>query len=58
MAENQAALVKVRIFGNNGESMLFGEPPYGRVISLEEALGFDMDGLGKQVKNPPDDSIR
>ena len=57
MTEDQAALMKVSVLGNDGVTVLLGERPDEHVVGVNEAVGLDVCRVGIEVENLRDDSI-
>ena len=57
MAENQAALMKVGVLGNDLVAVLLCERPNEKVVRVDKAVRLDVCGVGIEVENLRDDSI-
>lgn len=57
LSENQAALVKIGVLGNDDVPVFLGKCPDQPVIGMNKVLGFDVGGAGIKVKNPGYDPV-
>ena len=57
MSEDQAALMKVSVLGDDGVSVLLSERPDESIVGMSEAVGLDVRRVGIEVENFRNDSI-
>ena len=58
MAEDQAALMKVCILGNEGVAVLLGKIPDESIVGVSESVRLHMNRVGIEIENLRDDFIR
>jgi hypothetical protein len=51
MPEDQAALMKVGVLGNDGVAVLLREGPNKNIVCVNEAVSLDVRGIGIEVEN-------